>query len=160
MKSKYESPDILEVACEDLVKEYQEGDILYRARTHKNRSLREKFTLEELGAPSPRNAKASRANRYGEPVLYLASDVETALSEVRAWKGAAVAIAGMRISRRLFLVNLMDFEVPKSPFFEEDLRWKVQLVGLFHRFADDLSRPVIPDEEQHLYLPSALLHLK
>lgn len=153
-QSENDLPNYLEVACEDMSTVYEPGHILYRARIHNERTRIEKFTITELGAPPPENTKAARANRAGEPVLYLASDAETALSEKRAWKGAAVAIARIRIKQRIMLINLLDIKLLESPFFEEHLEWKLELNGLLNRFAQELSRPIIPGEEERLYLPS------
>ena len=154
IKPENDLGDPLEFACEELAVSYEEGQVLYRARIHEERSRSEKYIPNELSAPSPAKARAARANRAGEPVLYLASDLETALSEVRAWRGAAVAIARVKIIRRLEIINLLDLEFPESPFFEEHFEWKIELAGLFHRFAEELSRPVIPGEEERLYIPS------
>lgn len=153
IQNEDELPSRLAVACEDLAGDYEQGYIFYRARIHKDRSRDDRFAPTELGAPPPDKTPAARANRAGEPVLYLSSDADTALSEVRAWKGAAVAIAQMRLCRRLFLVNLLELKSPESPFFEENLRWKLQLDGLFRKFAEELSRPVMPHEQDQLYLP-------
>ncbi len=157
MSAQDELPDRLEVACEDLARDYEEGYILYRARIHNDRSRHDRFATRELGAPPSDKTPAARANRAGELLLYLSSDAETALSEVRAWKGAAVAVAKMRLCQRLFLVDLLELKSPESPFFEENLRWKIQLGRLFQRFADELSRPVMPHEQERLYLPSQYL---
>jgi RES domain-containing protein len=147
-------PDPVEVAYEDLMKEYPEGNLFYRARIHKDRSRKERFTMGDLTAPPPEKAKDRRANRAGEPALYVASDMATALAEVRAWKGAAVAIAKMVLRKRSRIIDLLNPEIPASPFFEEYLNWKLELAGLLHRLADELSRPIIPDEDTRLYLPT------
>ena len=146
--------DSLEAASEDLSTKYEEGNILFRARIHNERSRTEKFTLTELGTPSADRARSGRANRKGEPVLYLASNTETALSEVRPWKGAAVAVAEIKIKWELGIINLLNFKLLESPFFEEDIEWKIQLSHLLYTFAEELSRPIIPGEEDKLYLPS------
>jgi len=144
-------PDQLEIAFEDLSTLYEPGKVLYRARIHKNRYRREIFTPDEMGAPPPEKTLDARANRVGEPVLYLSSDADTALCEVRAWKGAAVALARMRVQRQVSIVNLLESVTVESPFFEEFLAWKVELAALFHRLAEELSRPVMPHEEKDLY---------
>jgi hypothetical protein len=144
-----------EIALEDFGSELEEGKILFRARIHDDRTRIERFSLQELGAPSPKKSIQGRVNRKGEPVLYLASDEPTALAEIRAWKGAAVAIAKIRLRRCLRVVNLIpDFKIPASPFFEENLDWRMQLTGLFKRFGEELSRPIFKDEEDILYRPS------
>jgi RES domain-containing protein len=150
-------PDQLEVAFEDLLVAYVPGKILYRARIHKNRFRKERFDLAEVRAPPRDKAPAGRANRKNEPVLYLASDEETALAEVRAWKGMAVAVTKFEVKNRLLLVSLLHYKLPKSPFFEELLQWKVQLAELFGRLADELSRPVIVHEDEQVYFSTQYL---
>ncbi|MFH1742270.1 MAG: RES family NAD+ phosphorylase [bacterium] len=139
------------LALEDLAKDYPEGHIFYRARIHEDRSRINRFTPGDLGAPPPEEVRAARANSKGKPVLYLASDRETALAEVRAWRGMEVAVAKVRLKRNLRVVDLLKFVRPESPFFVEDLEWRVGLADLYQIFADDLSRPVLPNEEEELY---------
>lgn len=152
-----DDPDPVEVAYEDLVEVYEKGKVFSRARIHKDRSRKERFTLPELGAPPPEKTPSGRVNRPGEPVLYLASDEVTALAEVRAWKGAAVAVAKVRLRKRSRVIDLLSLKIPGSPFFEEHLAWKLQPAGLFHRLAEELSRPVMPHETDRLYLPTQRL---
>ena len=90
-------------------------------------------------------------------MLYLATNKSTALAEVRAWKGAAVALAPVRIKRDLFLVDLKQPRRLESPFFVELLSWRMQLTVLLHRLGEDMSRPVLPHEEKLLYRPTQLL---
>lgn len=92
-----------------------------------------------------------------QPVLYLASGPKTAIAEVRAWRHAAVAVAEVKLIESVQIVNLLQYQSLKSPFFEEYLEWRLQLEGLFYRFADELSRPVMPNEEAILYKPSQYL---
>lgn len=150
-------PDQLEVAFEDLSTTYGPGKILYRARKHDDRFRPERFRLSEMGAPPPTETPAGRANRKNEPMLYLASDTETALAEVRAWRGIAVAVATFQVKRRLSVVSLLNYAFPKSPFFDDLLEWKIQLGGLFYRLADELSRPVLPREEDKIYFSTQYL---
>lgn len=150
-------PDAVEFAYEDLMDESKEGEILFRARIHEDRSRKARFSLAELGAPLSERTPAGRANRPGKPVLYLASDEATALAEVRAWKGAAVAVAKMRLRKPSRVINLLHLKIPDSPFFEEHLAWKLQLAGLFHRLAEELSRPVMQHEADRLYVPTQRL---
>ena len=81
------SYEAVQLAYEDLMDEYDQGTVLSRARIHEDMSRKDRFCLSQLGAPPWPKARAGRANRKGEPVLYLASDKATALAEVRAWKG-------------------------------------------------------------------------
>lgn len=146
--------DRLEVALEDLATELPAGQVLYRARIHEERRRVEWFGLAELAAPPPERAVASRANRAGQPVLYLASDADTALAEVRAWVGAAVAIARVRTNRLLSLVDLRQNAAPTSPFFQEYLGWRLELAVLMRGLGEELSRPLLPIEQPKLYRAS------
>lgn len=51
-------------------------------------------------------AREGRANSAGIPVLYLASELETAISEVRPWIGSEISVAKFRIIRDLKAINL------------------------------------------------------
>jgi len=47
-----------------------------------------------------------------------------------------------------------------SPFFEEFVKWRIELSGLLRRLAADLSRPVMAyekDEAEIIYRPTQLL---
>lgn len=150
-------PSQIEIAFEDAAKLLEKGTTLYRARVHKDRGHKERFTKDEVSAPPPDLARAGRANRKGEPVLYLCADQTTALAEVRAWKGAAIALAEVRVNRKLRLVDLTRSEPLRSPFFVELLSWRLELSALLRRLGEDMSRPVMPHEAEVLYKPTQLL---
>lgn len=56
--------------------------------------------------PLPNRAKEGRVNAAGIPVLYLASSVQTAISEVRPWVGVMASVAQFKIVRDLKAANL------------------------------------------------------
>jgi RES domain-containing protein len=155
----YEHPDWIQIVFEDLSIDFDAGKVLHRARIHKDRTRKERFQSVELRPPVPEEATPGRANRKWQPVLYLASSRSTALAEVRAWKGAAVALAEVTTKRPLFLVDLSRARWIGSPFFDELLKWRIELAGLLRRLAGDMSRPVMPHEEEVLYKPTQLLAL-
>jgi len=55
--------------------------------------------------PLRNRAKEGRANPKGIPYLYLATHRDTAVAEVRPWKGGIVSVGQFRIVRDLRLVN-------------------------------------------------------
>ena len=150
-------PDRIEYAIEERAHSIESGKVCYRARIHKDRKRKKRFSTSEMGAPPIDEAKAQRGNKEKEPVLYLASDEKTALSEVRAWRGMAVALAKVRIGRDVKLIDLTEFHFPKSPFEIENLCYHLQLNALFQSFGSALSQPPLPGEEEGLYLPSQKL---
>src|SRR5713226_3176506 len=93
----------------------------------------------------------------GSRFCIFASNKSTALAEVRAWKGAAVALAEVTIKRHLLIVDLSRSMRFRSPFFLELPKWNVQLASLLRRLGSDLSRPMMPHEEEVLYRPTQLL---
>jgi RES domain-containing protein len=155
----HEFPSRLSVAFEDLSVSVPAGQVYFRARRQK-RGRSSRYEPQELSAPLPEDAKAGRANRKCEPVLYLATNRSTALAEVRAWKGAVVASAEVCLREPLSLVDLSQPMKIDSPFFVESLKWRVELCGLLRRLAVDLSRPVMAyekDEAEVIYSPTQLL---
>jgi len=56
--------------------------------------------------PLADRAREGRANPAGIPALYVATSVETAVSEVRPWVGADVSVALCRLMRPLRLLDL------------------------------------------------------
>lgn len=150
-------PTQLATAFEDLAVTVPASTVMFRARIHDERKRKEKYSISEIGPPPEGKAKAGRANLKGQPVLYMATNPSTALAEVRAWKGAAVALARFELAKDLLLVDLAQVRRVQSPFFSDLLKWEVDLAALLDRLSNDMSRPVMPHEEEVLYRPTQLL---
>lgn len=151
-------PSRLEVAIDDIATRLTEGTFLFRARIYEERGRDERYSAEELGAPSAEDVnERGRANRRNEPVLYCATDPETAVAEVRAWEGAAVAVARLRVVEDIWIVDVRDPEPVESPFHVDNLGWRLELNSVLRQFGRELSRPVLPGEENVLYRASRAL---
>lgn len=157
-RSDYWYVDRLEVAFEDLDAHLDKGTRFARARIHDDPLQGDRFAPADLGAPPADKARAGRCNRKGRSVLYLASDPETALREVRPWRGAAVAVAPVTLLRDVRVVDLTQPRLFDSPFelSEENIGWKIQLQGLLFRLAEEMSTPVIGREDL-FYRPTQYL---
>jgi hypothetical protein len=59
-----------------------------------------------MGAPPLYLQKGGRCTPAGIPCLYLASDAETAISEVRPWKGARLSVAALLLGVDARLADL------------------------------------------------------
>jgi hypothetical protein len=68
--------------------------------------------------PLPNAAHEGRVNPKGIPCLYLATDKETAMSEVRPWLGAKISLATFRTERDL---RIVDCSVGHSATFSPDV---------------------------------------
>ncbi|MGV3570355.1 MAG: RES family NAD+ phosphorylase [Ramlibacter sp.] len=89
------------------------GTLLYRARIWDvDRSS--PYQLSEMGAPPAHGAKSGRINPEGIPYLYLAEAAETAIAEVRPWKGAYVSVGIFQIKRP---VRCADTSIPNDKVF-------------------------------------------
>jgi hypothetical protein len=75
--------------------------------------------LSQLHAPLAHRVPAARANLSGQPVLYVADSLETALSEVRPAIGDLVVVGELKLRRAVRLCDLVRRGVALSPF--EDL---------------------------------------
>ena len=81
------------------------NQVLYRARTYHGSDAIERFShperygdfagysKDESGAPSQEKAKSGRTNPEGISYLYVTTDIETAIKEVRAQPGEIVNVA-------------------------------------------------------------------
>lgn len=110
-------------------------------------------------------ATEGRANSRGIPVLYVASTVNTAISEVRPWVGAEVSLAHCRLKRSLKTVDLSVGHGKSSfsgsvfqsilggpPATSEDIE-KAVWIDIDNAF----SKPVTLSDDQADYAPTQIL---
>lgn len=90
-------------------------------------------------------------NRAGVSVLYVASQIDTALAEIRPHPGHTISVAGFRPTRSL---RVACFDVPIARFSRSDKR--LDDSALIYHVDLLLSLPIIP-EERHLYAATQLL---
>lgn len=111
--SKLINFEILERYCSFIRKTYKAGSLFYRARI----SEKTGYTCDEMYAPPPGKSAEGRANAKGITCLYVASDVETALHEVRAGMFDYVSIGILRLKKDITVVDLR--AIPNiSPFVD------------------------------------------
>lgn len=113
---------------------------------------------QELKAPPyEKILKGGRANPVGISVLYCAFSVETAISEVRPWKGAKVTVATIRNKGKLKLIDLSKINPIISPFQFEDIMSEIRSRSLLLILQQMLSRPIDPNKSEIEYIPSQFL---
>lgn len=118
------------------------------------------FQSNEMGSPPPEKAQQGRANPSGIPYLYLASNTETAISEIRPHTGNIVCVAEVSIDDSLLVVDLRDPRTTISPFNINDDKNIANLRGDIEFLVDlgeELKRPVLPHAASIDYLPSQYL---
>ena len=156
-------PDVIDpaswlpVLLEDLATTLDEGEKLYRARIGSQDS-EGPYPTENMGLPPPQETPPGRANPRGIPVFYMATDQNTAIAEVRPWKGALVSVAECQ-TEELLMANLLDIPHPVgSPFqYGENLHWELEKRFIVRKLAAELERPISPRDSDIEYVPTQYL---
>lgn len=133
------------------------GETWFRARISMDKKpLPEK----EMGVPPKGKASHGRANPAGIPYLYMASEPETAVSEIRPHTGEFATVATFKVKNGLNVVDLRNPKTLVSPFTtgltEEIVRLRADLPFL-EALGQELTRPVLPRSAATDYVPSQYL---
>lgn len=118
------------------------------------------YPLSKMRKPPEKKATNGRANPIGIPYLYVASTIETAISEVRGYKGEIVTVAEFQMKSNLELADLRDPKNTISPFElndEDELELIYKNMPYLTLLGNELSKPIIPREANLEYLPSQYL---
>ncbi|MDR0853635.1 MAG: RES family NAD+ phosphorylase [Clostridiales Family XIII bacterium] len=139
---------ILEIFCSER-KIYKADEFLYRARISNHEMLTEK----QMGAPKPRQATSGRANPEGISCLYLTSDVDTALNEVRAGVHDIVYVGKFIAKKDIEVVDLKNID-RLSPFGNIDKTLHAVNRKSLARIANEIARPLRRNDSPLDYLPT------
>ncbi|GHV29825.1 hypothetical protein FACS1894167_09690 [Synergistales bacterium] len=154
-------PEIMASFLSYAVKNYDADFICYRARRCDDR---DGLTADKMGAPPSDKSTAGRISPEGVSVLYLASNAETALSEIRASTYDFVSVGTFRAKRAFRVVNLLDLAdispfvyITKSPYGYGDL-WQYAINhSCLRDFADAVSKPLRRNDSPLDYLPTQFI---
>ncbi len=128
---------------------------LYRARIN---AANIPYAIDEMGKPPQEFVSNGRANPIGISYLYAASDIKTAISEVRPSIGDIVTIVEFEVMQTLPLVDLRDPKNTISPFESvDDLDDIYRDMPFLKLLGDELSKPIVPRAADLEYLPSQYL---
>ncbi|MBL7134409.1 MAG: RES family NAD+ phosphorylase [Phycisphaerae bacterium] len=98
--------------------------------------------------PKPSCAREGRANPKGIPFLYLATDTDTALAEVRPWVRALVSVAEFRLTHPVKTVNCTSDGYFGAGDDEE---------GVWAAINEAFAQPVNPSDDVADYVPTQVL---
>ncbi|WET74117.1 RES family NAD+ phosphorylase [Rhizobium croatiense] len=160
--------EIVKTTAESRAKQLQKGAIVYRAQKGVDEQEDEangRIYISGYGAARmlPRNDRATegRANPLGIPVLYVATQPITAISEVRPWIGAQVSLATLRVTRPLKIVDLGEGDgqqVIKLAYLFTEPSDAEALKATWAFIDEAFSRPVSrEDADVALYAPTQIL---
>ena len=128
----------------------------YRARINATNTP---YAIEDMGMPPKELVSNGRANPKGISYLYTASDVKTAVSEVRPFVGDTVTVVQFEVMAPLALVDLRNPKQTISPFAlsEDDLSAIYRDMPFLILLGDELAKPIVPRVAELEYLPSQYL---
>jgi hypothetical protein len=109
------------------------------------------YTGKEIGAPPVPLVGAGRLNRAHVSILYVASDVATAVAELRPHPGHLISTARFRLKRGITIANLAESDI--RGYLNDD---KLEVLRTILSVADVLNLPVQPDQ-QNLYSATQVL---
>jgi len=131
-----------------------QGTFLYRARISAGNKA---FPLDKMGKPPIEQTKDGRANPKGIPYLYLASDVGTAIAEVRPSIGYYLTVAKFENNLAIEVIDLRNPSI-QSPFMYGDRIGEVlEHLSFLELLGHELSKPIKVEESELLYIPSQYL---
>ncbi len=131
------------------------GAPLFRARINEDD---QQFAAEDMLKPPANVVTNGRANPLGIPYLYVASDADTAIAEVRPHKGDKVTVATFNVAGDIRLYDLRTPRDTASPFRQlDDVARLHQHLPYFELLGNELSRPITPRRANLDYLPSQYL---
>lgn len=128
-----------------------EGEEFYRCRLNNDEQI---FEEKDLKAPPVGAASAGRLNSEGISRLYLCSEEETAISEIRASRHDVVTIGKFRVNEKLRILDLSNFDqinILSSFGYREFLKYYLNMEAL-KQISDELARPVRSSDKAKDYL--------
>lgn len=134
-----------------IVKKIQKDRQFCRARiTHSKKHI----PITKMGKPPAKSCQAGRCNPEGISYLYLASNAETAASEVKPYVGEYLTIAKFETQRELKVIGLRN-PIIDSPFkYGQELKYALDIFEILQHVSRDLSKPLVPGKSNLEYLPT------
>ena len=130
---------------------YKAGERFYRARMSTSPVG---FSIDDMGAPPSRSAKAGRVNSEGISVLYLADSIETVVYEVRAGRYDYITIGTFELTEDIDVVSLDSLKTI-SPFMRDgDMAQHAVNLNHLSRLSQEVARPLRRHDSSLDYLPT------
>ncbi len=124
----------------------------YRARINEDGK---QCKLKDLKKPPAKKALNGRANPVGIPYLYVASTPDTAIAEIRGYKGETVSVLEFEARWNLELFDLRDPQNTISPFeMPDSIEFIYTHMPYLTLLGNELSKPVVPQKASLEYLSS------
>lgn len=106
--------------------------------------------------PISGKARENRANPKGIPFLYVATDQDTAMAEVRPWIGSPLSLAQFKTARELKIANLWS-ENPKQKVYFREPPPKERTQAVWAAVDQAFAHPVEVQEDTAEYVPTQII---
>ena len=112
---------------------------------------------EDRMSPLVGEAREGRANPKGIPCLYLATDKETAMAEVRPTLGSMISVGEFRISRELHLVDCSIGHASELNIYFDEPEAAEREKAVWNDIDRAFSEPITSDDSSADYAPTQIL---
>lgn len=107
--------------------------------------------------PIPYSATEGRANPKGIPYLYLATDKETAMSEVRPWLSSSISVGQFKTNKELRLIDCSVHHKKEVVFYFEEPSDEERELSVWSHIDNAFSEPVNPSDQISDYVPTQII---
>jgi hypothetical protein len=107
--------------------------------------------------PIPYFASEGRANPKGIPYLYLATDKETAMSEVRPWLGSSISVGQFKTTKELHVIDCSVRHASSTIFYFEEPNEEKRKVSVWSNIDKAFAKPINPSDKVSDYVPTQIL---
>lgn len=147
--TRHINTDILSLFCTYATRTHKRGERFYRSRISNKGGL----AISEMGAPPALKATAGRANPEGISYLYLSSNEETTLKEIRAGAHDYVTIGEFVLEQDINVVDLTAID-QVSAFSGLDFAQHVINKRHLRKISSEIARPLRRVDSPLDYLPT------
>ncbi|MCF7491348.1 MULTISPECIES: RES family NAD+ phosphorylase [unclassified Vibrio] len=107
--------------------------------------------------PLTDSATEGRANSKGIPCLYVASNKETAMSEIRPWLGSVVSVAKFSNNCELQVIDFSKHHNGSLPFFLAEPEDAKKIEAVWTHIDRAFSEPVTNSDQKSDYAPTQII---
>ena len=153
--------------CKDRLKTVNAGTIFWRSQLGNDWKQYMQDDIEVLEEPTPfppkrmipilYEALEGRANPKGIPYLYLATDKETAMSEVRPWIGSNISVGQFKTVKELRVVDCSLHHSKGDVFYIEEPREEKRKEAVWAYIDKAFSAPVTQSDKSSDYIPTQII---
>lgn len=138
------------------VESYKKGKQMFRARICHNKCG---FSIDEMSVPPLEKSRAGRINPEGITVLYLSSEMETALKEVRASVFDFVTIGNFRLTKDIRIVDLSKLATISPFLLQDDGNLTVYAINrnILKDISVEVAKPLRSNDSPLEYLPTQFI---